>query len=707
MDVSRNTIADASRSLAGYASTSNLSTREPLRPPHPLLNAFNLLLVTLGIPLSLNSLSLATPTLLLTTFEALLETRLIDVPEEYRGSWERGKRTRVTQVLVSAIGEVCDALERRGGGGKGENGKAWRREEVEIRGVVRGNQGELGKLVDGLLRIAKGLQVPFDESTLWEEGTARRRRNDTTGMLEGSGNTPIKLEPLCAKPSSSTPRSLPPFHQPFAPTPTILFTPRPLRRNLNPIHTPDRPAPSLSSSTATTSSSRSSARTARTHSTSLTIPRPSLLDALERTISPPPRMPGSPRRTRLQNQYEDEEKGSERQGGTGTGGKRSTLRSERQGGTGTGGKRSTLRLMREFEENKTKEKTSGEEKEEIEDVFSTPSTRNNRPIQEEIIQASTLRLIQVGSKDRQEASTRSKATEDDKGKSALRERREGSISKKRGKERAREREAARLDYDSNSGQECCAECRVAAVLPRKKGKERSEGEGADVKESREPREDGSSRIQNEERRRRVKVRDETRDTDWCECCSDEGGEADVGSSTSVSGKEEVDQSSSRSTIRKDISLRPRTAPDEASARRRRRAKDSGEDETGPKDSGQPLQSSPTSPPAPPARRVRVERTKKPADPTSSKELGNLSVHGESEIERFERNRLPLPTSSGGPPTTLPSTAPAQTEPATLSPYTMLLLAQRANLAEKLRALELRERDRVRARERGAGISQEG
>jgi len=87
-----------------------------------------------------------------------------------------------------------------------------------------------------------------------------------------------------------------------------------------------------------------------------------------------------------------------------------------------------------------------------------------------------------------------------------------------------------------------------------------------------------------------------------------------------------------------------------------------------------------------------------------KDVALLSIHGESEIERFENSHQKshsvllsdpaLPSSSPSTPQVRKSETVSVAVP---SPYTMLLLAQRAELAEKLRALERRERDRIAAR----------
>ncbi|GAA5876883.1 hypothetical protein JCM1840_002690 [Sporobolomyces johnsonii] len=286
---------DGDASFAGYASTS-LSTREPLRPspPHPLLAPLNSLLAVLLIPLTLTSLSLATPSLLLNVLEALLETRLEDVPDELRGSWERSKRIRVAEVLVEAVAEVLDGLARA----KGVAGKAhWRRGDVEVKQVVRGVESELAKLVEGLLQIAEGMGVLSHGDEEPSPSLAEGQHDDPFYSIAVPNSSSSTLPPRFPLFTSTTP-----FNPSSTPTRSILFAPRPLRQPIShsppvtaPLRAtssqlPPRPPPRASSS----ASSSSSVQTATSRSTSLTIPsRPSLVSELSKSgsLSPPPQSP--------------------------------------------------------------------------------------------------------------------------------------------------------------------------------------------------------------------------------------------------------------------------------------------------------------------------------------------------------------------------------------------------------------------------------
>ncbi|GAA5967048.1 hypothetical protein JCM21900_003634 [Sporobolomyces salmonicolor] len=288
---------DRDVSFAGYASTA-LSTREPLRPgpPHPLLEPLNSLLAALLIPLTLTSLCLATPSLLLTVFESLLETRLEDVPDELRGSWERSKRIRVTEVLVEAVAEVLDGLARRGG----TTGKVrWRREDVEIKQVVRGVEDELEKLVEGLLQIAEAMGVVSHGDEEPSPALSKEQNNDSFISIAVPNSSPSTFPPRPSLFVSTTP-----FSPSSTPTRTILFAPRPLRHSFSHSLPATAPSPAIASQVpprqpfraSSSSSSCSSAQTTSSRSTSLTIPsRPSLVSELLKSgsLSPSPQTPRS------------------------------------------------------------------------------------------------------------------------------------------------------------------------------------------------------------------------------------------------------------------------------------------------------------------------------------------------------------------------------------------------------------------------------
>ncbi|GAA5903132.1 uncharacterized protein JCM6883_002706 [Sporobolomyces salmoneus] len=657
MDATFNTqLNGVDPSLAGYASTADLSTREPTidTPAHPLLKSFNSLLNSLLIPLSLSSLALATPTLLLTVLEVLLETRIIDVPDDYRGSWERSKRTKIAQVVVQAVGEVLDGLARANGK---EVDEEWRREKVEVRGVVRGTEEELAKIVNGLLRIAQGFGVDFESPPPLPA---------TRNVVKGASRTSTELQrpiPLPRKDLSKPPPSNPPVSPSAAPTPSLLFAPRPLRQ-------PPQPLPRSISSSISSSSSRSS------HSTSLTIPhphRPSLFNELERsgTLSPPPRMPGSPRRhtSRSENGIEARE------------GRKS---------------RSTLELMRERESRAGKDAQSEEEKKdkgkgkgkerEIDDVFSTP--RDNDPEKKLRRPAEKAKQKEAG-RGVDPGKVEPKVTKDEVAESKKKER-EKRAKVKKGKERATEMEEDDdvtrnpNGYSSSSEHECCRDCRAGLTKTSGTTSQASSSTNSDSDPSnRRPRRSHadhfrSSRTRPEQGKSRKKEK-------WCRCQSGEGDHGDCSSEGEGSSSSTLKKTQGERRHRSD---RTKTKKESSKEPRKKTTND--------------LSASTSSPPA---RRVRVIRLNRDAH-LSSNETGNLSVHAESEIDRFESSRQTFSArdSRASPQPTTPVTPAASTtreetiSASTPSPYTMLLLAQRARLAEKLRALELRERDRMAARQ---------
>ncbi|GAA5955633.1 hypothetical protein JCM3765_001806 [Sporobolomyces pararoseus] len=658
-------------SLAGYASTAGLSTREPLieRPPHVLLGPFNSLLDALLIPLNLSSLALATPTLILTVLEALLETRIIDVPEDYRGSWERAKRTKVAEVVVQAIGEVLDGLARAGAK---ERDEEWRSEAVQIRGIVRGTEAELAKLVHGLLKIARGLRIDFDDSA------PTPRATHVVVDAISSSRRPLLAPKDLSKPSSN--HSFLPSSSSTA-NPSTLFAPRPLRQSTLSV----KPLSRSVSSSISSSSSHSS------RSTSLTIPyphhRPSLFNELERsgTLSPPPRMPGSPRRHQNRVEMRNLEEEGKIQGKK----KRSTLELMRDSQTRRG-------AMEEADgaERRTKNKGKGKEKE-IDDVFSTPrnvEVQNNLDTQakeERTTRSKTSRKRETEASVKSNSSGPDQATIEERTKVKGKEKR---ASDQKGKERAREkvRMGERTVPSSSTEEECCRECRAElstgkdqvsiiagpdpSTLPSKSMKDKPHSVSAQPKE--------------ESMRTRKNAK-------WCQCQSEK--REDYGSLTT----EEEDTDASTSSTLGKTERRAKRLDRSTNKRAKDREKKPSTELSASTSSQQ-------------ARRVRVahiNRTVKLAS-TLKEDAGDLSVHGESEIERFEASRQ---TSSPAlvdhsPPQrqqpVTPSSSSAQHDtvlPATTpSPYTMLLLAQRARLAEKLRALELRERDRTAARQATEG-----
>lgn len=121
------------------------------------------MLASLLIPITLSSLSLATPSLLLTLLESLLETRFTTIAQEVRSSWERKHRTEVTEFLVDAVAEVLD---------RSDVAEAHRMRAVEVSSVVKGREeGGIAILVDGLLRIAERMGLPLEQKEDEERST--------------------------------------------------------------------------------------------------------------------------------------------------------------------------------------------------------------------------------------------------------------------------------------------------------------------------------------------------------------------------------------------------------------------------------------------------------------------------------------------------------------------------------------------------------
>ncbi|GAA5888824.1 hypothetical protein JCM5296_005005 [Sporobolomyces johnsonii] len=639
---------DGDASFAGYTSTA-LSTREPLCPgsPHPLLAPLNSLLAVLLIPLTLTSLSLATPSLLLNVLEALLETRLEDVPAELRASWERSKRIRVAEVLVEAVAEVLDGLARA----KGVTGKAhWRRGDVEINQVVRGVESELAKLVEGLLQIAEGMGVVShgdEEPTL---SLAEEQHDDPFDSIAVPNSSSSTLPPRFPRFPLFT--STTPFNPSSTPTRSILFAPRPLRQSHShsppataPLRAtfsqlPPRPPPRASSS----ASSSSSVQTATSRSTSLTIPsRPSLVSELSKSgsLSPPPQ---SPR----------------------TSSGRSTLRLmqrrlEEQEWTPIAPLSFHVEVQqaascRPQERPEVPAPDSGDLEEDAESFFeplrSTPvvpirSTRDSQPI----VAAA-------------------------------------KISKK-GKERA----VVDAASETPGSHECvCYDgCGATLRLSAATSSSASDVEGDETSAS-------SSMSLPAARRRHRGRRGAGEEPGWCGCGTSGGEEGDASDTTEAGNNDEGDEP----TRSKDLGRRPRQPW--KSTRHHHRSHSSHT--INPSASSHSILPAAAPPPSsPPARRVRIVRTAALA----TEEAGDLSVHGDSEIEAFEAARR----GTARPLSPAPPATPAAPEPtrlasvvttATPSPYTMLLLAQRARLAEKLKALQLRERDRREAEGRLAAAA---
>lgn len=283
-------------------------------PPHPLLAQFNNLLAALLIPLSVPTLQLATPTLLISVLEATLETRIQDAQDAWRGSWDRQHRRALVVVLAQAIQEVQHGLARRvevhSDGTVAET--TWRADEVDIDDVVRGREDAVAQLVAPLLDIARALGV-LPASADDSPATPRAQER----VLSSPPETPTARTPSRPRPSSalphitrhSPPRSPAPRRQPDAapaPGPSTLFAPRPLRAprprqpsapTLTPALPPAPPSPTR------TSRSEPLAAPSSSPTPKATPTRPSFLAevAADRWRSPPPPVcPLSPRRRRAQ-----------------------------------------------------------------------------------------------------------------------------------------------------------------------------------------------------------------------------------------------------------------------------------------------------------------------------------------------------------------------------------------------------------------------
>ncbi|BGP58112.1 hypothetical protein JCM8202v2_005769 [Rhodotorula sphaerocarpa] len=131
-------------------------TRPPSEPTDRLLADFNSLLQTLEIPLEISNLSLATPTLLLTVLEAILETRIVDVPTAWRAQAgeDPTTRTRIVQVLVRAIAEVVEGISKRV-----PASRRFRVDDLSIGGIARGQREAVALVLDILLEIASTLDI--------------------------------------------------------------------------------------------------------------------------------------------------------------------------------------------------------------------------------------------------------------------------------------------------------------------------------------------------------------------------------------------------------------------------------------------------------------------------------------------------------------------------------------------------------------------
>ncbi|GAA5973572.1 hypothetical protein JCM11641_007127 [Rhodosporidiobolus odoratus] len=660
---------------SGFASSSllslgGISTREPLRPhrsAHSLLSPLHSLLASLCIPLTPSSLAVVTPSLLLTVLEALLETRIEDVPEEWRGSWSRDHRRGIVEVLIRAIAEVQEGLTRavRPNNGAVETPR-WGSASVDIEQAVRGKEEEVAKLVAGLLEIAEAMGIPlFDES----EGTVLAALSTSSSYhVTSHDQTP------CAYPRTSTlPAASAPLSQIYeTPTPSALFAPRPLHppRPRSPPALNRRSTSALSASTsAASSASLRSSHTQRTASTSLTVPshlssssshsstRPSLLSELSKSgyLSPPP---GSPRRARSS---------------------RSVRSNEGEDTTAEIRSRSTLELMKRLATEQEKEK-------------------GKRAV------ADTRRINAVAPEANAPRAQAKQEKERDKGK---------------GRELLRPRRPSLgEDGDVNAGGlscgGCCESCGVALRLSDEDGGSSSASSsrpdspsfststGELPSASRGPSHDSHQRSLHHARRRPRA----TKGVPACTCQPPHQPQPPAKPPQRNSSHSRHLSRCSSSSLTVDPSSR-NAVPLPTAVRRIRVVRPFST-------SSSTTATEPTlpdihhSPAASRSRNIALRRALADAD------AADLSIHGESEIEAFERLHLGHSHSSAPPtassplsdsahPQLVPSTPPpASTSETTKeteetpSPYTLMLLAQRDRLKEKLEVLRRRERDRVEA-----------
>ncbi|GAA5917818.1 hypothetical protein JCM8208_000399 [Rhodotorula glutinis] len=604
------------------------STREPLRsskhPPHPLLAPFNLLLAALLIPLSVPTLQLATPTLLVSVLEATLETRIHDAHDDWRGSWDRKHRRALVHVLITAIDQVLHGLARRlrinDDGTVGE-APTWRADEVDVDDVVRGRDDAIARLVAPLLDIARALGV-LPEATTDDSPTTLKARER---VLPSPPETPTARTRSRARPSSvlphierhSPPRSPAPRPD-TSPAPSTLFAPRPLRapRPRPPSAPPLAPAPP--SPTRTSRSEPLAAPSTSSSPTSVstkTPARPSFLAqvAADRWRSPPPPVcPLSPRRRRAHS-GPGEGAGAREQDGEGEGGEEGRD-SERET------RRSTLEVLR---------RTLGD------------------------VQARAARL--------REAEVEDRGVEE-------------------------ERAAVEVDEQRESARE----------------------EEVEEVEARTP-----------SRRRRVRPLAET-STSPSTARPSSASASTSSSSASTSSLDDTFNASTRTPRRKAPSLPPCTCARPSPLHRPVRSPLMGSPGTAPR----PGASSTTSTTGTKPRRVRLARARARERPIGADEQreaspsgAELSLHSSTDVEAFERaHRAPRGSAplvaaivADNPPPAAPSCAPPLADADTAertSPYTLLLLAHRARLREKLALLERRERDRREAA-RGGGESGRG
>ncbi|GAA5870572.1 hypothetical protein JCM3774_003711 [Rhodotorula dairenensis] len=233
-----------------------------------LVDRFNSLLAVLDLPVRFPTLgALATPTLLLTVLEAILETRIIDVPSAWRAQdSDPGTTLNLVSKLLRAINQVVAAVTARTGGEPPIEAQV---DRVEPANVVAGDAQSQRALVHALLWIAAALDVKSRPSSQRQRklGALGPDTDDSPALVAGTNSRLFSPRPL--GPSTALP----------AASPRKMHTPRRPR-------TPGADSDSASSWRRVTVDGRASPAAAAT-----TAPRPQSPPTPARTVPPPPTTP--------------------------------------------------------------------------------------------------------------------------------------------------------------------------------------------------------------------------------------------------------------------------------------------------------------------------------------------------------------------------------------------------------------------------------
>ncbi|GAA6008458.1 hypothetical protein JCM11491_004486 [Sporobolomyces phaffii] len=634
-----------------------------------LVGSFNSLLAALSIPISVPALAVATPTLLLTALEAILETRIVDVADDDRASRDPDRRTRVATVVVHAIGQVFAAFKRRrddrvrrASDDKDTDelsSSTWtinddqddQDEMIDARDVASGSERAVARVVAALVKIATRFAIDFEH-----------HHDDDP----------------------------PPVASP--PPPPPLMTPRRRRSD-----------------------------------------RPSLVDELERSgtlrspplaprsrtlVPAPPPPPRNPRRRRTTTRDDDvdlvlpldvvDPSGSarEREGK----GERSRREPNRARSTGPDSSTTTTRRTRRVGVDGTDVELhdhddDDEEEDRRHEQVVAPPRRPRKGTARAAAPAAAVDDTSTGGPP--SSSSSSLGTH-------------GACERCRTKP-GRPRVRAHSPTPAVPEEDASARGYVRTRRPRATA--RSEAEANAAAGRPEATRERSCRCRPWFRARPERERDDA-------------GSSSSSSSSSTLGKDRARSSSTSEDRNRDPSSPSRRPNPRAGVERGARDDEVEQPRDGRTRNRTALRgpssaSSSFQRPAP-ARRLRLARRDGDGDVGhrvhDAAEDGDLSVHGESEIERFERraSRHPAPptrrvaaadtpvfpsrddaarsTPPPPPPSSQQGHEPVVVPVATPSPYTMLLLAQRTRLAEKLKALELRERDRIAAAAAAAAVT---